>query len=143
MFKIHRGLCVLSCLLASVVGCGGQSYRTAEVDGVLTIAGKPGDKIQIQFTPDVDKGVAGPASVADTDSDGRFKLELVDSQTGSRRAGAVVGWHRVSLGDKRMSESATGKGVPIRLTTDYTLPSTTPLKQEVKEGKQTIEIKIP
>jgi hypothetical protein len=33
--------------------------------------------------------------------------------------------------------------VPIRFGPEYTLPGSTPLREEVKEGRQKIEIKIP
>jgi len=33
--------------------------------------------------------------------------------------------------------------MPIRVARQYTLPGSTPVVREVKEGSQTIEIKIP
>ncbi len=57
--------------------------------------------------------------------------------------GAVVGTHRVVLNDLQLAESATGAGIPIRLKQEWSLAGSTPLKQEIKPGKQTIEIKIP
>jgi hypothetical protein len=57
--------------------------------------------------------------------------------------GAVVGWHRVVITDPQLSASATGRGVPIRISSDYSLVGTTPLSQEIKPGKQSIEIALP
>jgi hypothetical protein len=115
----------------------------ADVEGVLLIHGKPGRKVRIQFVPDIDQGASGPISTADTDAEGRFRLEMVDGKAESARSGAAVGWHRVVLSDLQLAESATGRGVPIRFGADYTLPASTPLRQEVKEGKQTIELRVP
>ena len=126
----------------AVSGCG-QSIPVAEVDGLLLIHGKPGNKMRIEFIPDIDKGTKGPASTAETDSQGRFVLELKERDSTAPRPGALIGWHRVVLSDLQLAESATGKGVPIRVEKEYTLPGSTPIVQEVKEGRQMIEIKIP
>ena len=139
-----RGICQLSLLVISVAvsGCGGTA-EIAEVEGVLLINGKPGDAVAIQFIPDSDKGTTGPMSTAETDSEGRFKLQLFDVKTGSGKPGAVVGAHRVVLSDKRLAESSTGRGVPIRFNSEYTLVGSTPLTWEVHAGKQSIELKVP
>jgi len=146
LISIHAGrrfrARLIGCLLVlGLAGCG-KSIPTAEVDGVLIINGKPGDKVRVQFDPDGEKGGHGPPSTAETDATGHFTLELM-SDSGKRKPGAVVGWHRVTLSDIRLSESSTGKGVPIRFGPDYTLPGSTPLQWEVKPDKQTIELKIP
>ncbi len=125
----------------ATVGCG-SSYQVAEVNGVLLIRGKPGNKIQIQFIPDIDKGSKGPISTAQTDSQGRFTLQLMEGAAASSRPGAVVGWHRVVLSDLQLAESATGQGVPIRLPPQYTLPGATPLSWEVTPGKQSIQLEV-
>ena len=126
----------------AVSGCG-QSMPVAEVEGLLLIHGKAGNKMRIEFIPDIDKGTKGPDSTAQTDSEGRFTLELKERDSAASQPGAVIGWHRVVFSDLQLAESATGKGVPIRVEKEYTLPGSTPIVQEVKEGKQTIEIKIP
>lgn len=122
-------------------GCG-RSYQVAEVEGQLRIGGQPGHKIQIQFIPDVDTGTLGPISTAETDNQGRFVMQLMEGSGAATRPGAVVGWHRVVLSDLQLAASETGNGIPIRLDEKYTLPGSTPLAQEVKEGKQTIEIEV-
>ena len=125
-----------------VIGCG-EAYQFAEVDGVLLIRGEPGHKIRIQYIPDREQGTTGPISVAETDSQGRFTLELRENNGTPLGSGAVVGWHRVTLSDQQLAESATGEGVPIRLQPEYSLPGSTPLKQQVNEGKQTIKLAVP
>jgi hypothetical protein len=134
------GIDVLLLLIAGAVGCGGPEYQVAEVDGVLTIKGQPGYKVHIEFVPDA--GVKGPSSAADTDPQGHFTLRLM-KRDGSSPNGAVVGQHRVTLSDAQLSESATGQGVPIRFGPEYTLPSSTPLKQEVRPGKQSVRLEVP
>lgn len=124
-------------------GCGGREYEIADVDGVVLIKGRPGDKLRVEFAPDGAKGGKGPTSTAETDEQGRFKLRLFERDASSPQAGAVVGWHRVVLTDRRLSESATGRGVTMRLAPEYTLVGSTPLSQEVKPGKQTIELLVP
>lgn len=121
------------------IGCSGKEYEVAEVDGVLLIDGRPGHKVHIEFIPDV--GTLGPASSADTDATGKFTLRLME-RSGASTPGAVVGSHKVTLSDQQLSESATGKGVPIRFGSEYTLPSSTPLTQEVDKNRQSITIEV-
>src|SRR5262245_3970378 len=111
---------VLAMVALSAAGCG-PPYRVAEVEGVLLIKGKPADLIHIQFLPDADQDTKGPTSSADTDAEGRFTLQLMEGPGREPRAGAVVGWHRIVLTDKRLAQSATGVGVPIRLKQEYML----------------------
>jgi hypothetical protein len=121
-------------------GCG-PTEHFAEVDGVLLVQGQPAHKMRVQFFPDIAKGTKGPASFADTDAVGKFKLECrVGDET---RSGAIVGWHRVVLSDLQLAESADGRGVPIRLPSQYTLAGSSPLVQEVLDRPQTIELVVP
>jgi hypothetical protein len=127
-------------LVVAMIGCSRPEFETAEVDGLLVIKGQPGRKVHIEFIPEA--GVKGPRSMANTEADGHFTLQLMQ-RDGSDAPGAVVGKHRVVLSDKQLSESATGRGVPIRFGSEYTLAGSTPLEQEVKPGKQTLRIEIP
>ena len=129
-------------VLYSIAGCA-KPHKVGEVDGTVVINGQPGHKLRVQFVPDIDRGTKGPISIAETDSQGRFTLELKDPQSTAPTPGAIVGWHRVMLSDLQLAESPTGQGVPIRFGPEYTQPGSTPLRQEVKEGKQEIEIKVP
>jgi len=115
----------------------------AEVDGQLRINGVAAPKVHIEFVPAVDKGTQGPMAMADTDAQGRFTLQLMEGSGQSSRTGALVGWHRVVFSDLQLAESATGAGVPIRFPTQYMALSSTPVLQEIKEGKQTIQLNIP
>jgi hypothetical protein len=143
--KSDRITCTLSvcALVLFALGCSDVGYEVAEVEGVLFVDGKPGHKMLIEFIPDVDQGATGPISTAQTDKDGRFTLVLNGGPGATTQKGAVVGQHRVTLSDIQMAESATGAGIPVRISTDYSLPGSTPLTQQVKSGSQSIEIKIP
>ena len=81
--------------------------------------------------------------MAETDADGHFTLEFEERGSTAPRKGAVIGWHRVVLSDLQLAESPTGRGVPIRLPKEYALPGSTPISQEVQEGRQSIEINVP
>ncbi len=123
-------------------GCG-ESLDVAEVDGVLLLNGKPANKIRIQFHPQYVEGKkTGPASTADTDENGKFQLQLLDRQ-GGVRPGAVVGMHSVTLYDLAIAASPTGEGLPLRVRDEWKMPGSTKLTQEIKPGKQTLELKYP
>src|SRR6516162_6241342 len=89
-------------LIAAFSGCG-KSYKVAEVDGTLTIAGKPGNKFHIQFVPISTDGTKLPISNADTDDQGKFTLQMRDGN--STINGAVVGSSRVALSDLQFAEA--------------------------------------
>jgi hypothetical protein len=109
---------------------------------VLLINGKPGSRISVDFIPEIPGETSPPTSSANTDAEGHFTLMLMEPGL-PPQPGAAVGNHRVVLRDLQLAESATGRGIPIRVPPEYTLPSSTPLTQEVKAGNQTIEIKLP
>jgi hypothetical protein len=137
---IKAAACLVAPLLIlAAIGCS-KAYQIAEVDGTLTIAGKPANKIHVQFVPISQDGTKLPISNADTDSRGKFSLELHDGN--DTVSGSVVGTSRVALSDMQFAES-NGRGVKLRLRPEYTLPGSTPFRQVITEGKQTIEIKVP
>lgn len=89
-------------LLASA-GCGG-TYNLGQVDGTITLDGKPLAEAGVAFTP-LNAGAESPASSGLTDSDGKYSLSLVIDQT----PGALVGQHKVvvSKGFESSSDVAT------------------------------------
>ena len=142
MFRWTEALGVSVALLL-LVGCGGgQSYQVAEVDGVLTINGQPAADVYVQFVPNVAGDVSPPSSAGQTDAEGHFTLTVREKRGGSQ-PGAVVGPHRVVLRDLQLAKSATAAGKTLRMSPDYALAGRTPLREEVKEGKQTIDIDLP
>lgn len=131
---------VLLALTIIISGCGESGPKVAEVDGVLTIGGQPGHKVLIEFLPE--PGTDGPSSSAETDDEGHFVLQL-QQKGAAPRPGAVVGTHRVVFSDIQLAESPTGKGVPVRIDAKYTMPSSTPMSQNVVDGKNHLELKLP
>src|SRR5262245_722181 len=83
----------IAVLAIALPGCSKSEYEVAEVEGTLTVNGRPGHKIHIEFVPD---GIKGPRSAADTDEQGHFVAKLM-KQDGTSPAGAVVGPHKVTL----------------------------------------------
>ncbi len=131
-----RRWCLLWCLPV-LIGCG-DGIRIAPVQGTVSLDGKPLDKILVEFWPDTD----GPRSFAETDSQGRFVLTTDDG----KRAGAVVGTHKVTLtdasvlGDKFLGRAAETvdmtQGRKPRISVKLAGTDSTPLTQTVEAGKE-------
>ncbi|BBO35604.1 hypothetical protein [Lacipirellula parvula] len=134
---------LIAIAIAVSCGCGGREYETAEVEGIVTINGRPGDGIRIEYAPDGSQGGKGPSSTAETDDQGRFQLQFYDGNVGSMQRGAAVGWHRIVVTDQRLAGSATGRDLKMRLPAEYMSIGSTSLKREVVSGKQSHEITIP
>jgi hypothetical protein len=131
------------CTLAGA-GCGGGTGLT-EVEGVVTLNGKPLDDVQIDFLPDPVQETRGPRSSGVSDAQGRFKLVSVD-----QRPGAVIGTHRVLITDLkqwegiRIGREDSNKPLkPSRLPDRYTNERQTPFKNiEVKAGGAPIKLDL-
>lgn len=127
--------------LVAAVGCGDR-FEFAEVEGMVTLKGKPLEKVRVEFSPLTD----GPQSAAMTDEQGRFSLSTVD---GSRK-GAVVGMHRVVLRDlsivsvpfrgRENADVDMTAGKKPRISTAYSNVTTTPLEVEV--GGETKDLSL-
>lgn len=122
--------------LCGLAGCSGGP-TIVPVEGTVKQGGKPLEKIQVEFLPDV----PGPRSIGVTDESGRFVLKTDDG----KQEGAVVGPHRVVLrdigvfGDKvgRKTEGVDlAKGKKIRIPGPYSDLMSTPLKKEVAGGQK-------
>ena len=140
---LQRQLATALAMVAATCGCGGREYEIAEVEGVVTIDGRPGDGIRLEYAPDGSQGGKGPTSTAETDDQGRFQLEFYDEDAGSMQRGAAVGWNRIVVTDQRLAESSTGRNLRMRLSAEYMSIGSTPLKREVVPGRQSHEITIP
>jgi len=131
-------------LAAALVGCD-RGPELAEVEGTLTLNGKPLEKVRVEFHP----AGEGPRATAVTDANGKYVL-LSDDRG---RPGAVVGPNKVVLRDVSMypdrpltrDELNTdfGHGKPIRIKLEYGDPGKTPLTETVNSGaKNTIDIRL-
>jgi hypothetical protein len=143
---IPRFLLRISLLSAVTVlaGCGsGPPY--GEVEGTLTMDDKPLDGIRITFSPEPNAGSQGPGSYATTDGDGHYQLASLNPA----RAGALVGKHRVLLADgqrappenKRPGVRPQAHGL-ARIPAKYGPLSPTSLVVEVRDGRQTIDLRL-
>jgi hypothetical protein len=73
-------------------GCSGESFRTAEVSGTVTNAGRPAAGVFVQFSPPGGHLAGLPSAYGMTDAQGRYRLVRPGSKTG-----AVVGPNTVTF----------------------------------------------
>lgn len=67
----------LTVSLFAGLGCSqGPNYQFGQVQGVVLIQGKPGDKLRVEFHPDAEKGTKGPSSTAETDDPRSIHLNV-------------------------------------------------------------------
>lgn len=116
----HRwvGLALLLCLSA---GCSKEEPDLVSVRGKVFYRDQPLTAGMIVFTPDQDRGGRGPLARADIGPDGSYTLT-----TGSD-AGAVPGWHRITVLTPRSS-----------LPRKYSDPAQSGLEREVKAGRENV-----
>jgi hypothetical protein len=132
MMKMCSGLGVALTLLG-LSGCGDNSPTLVEVEGTVLLAGKPLEKVRVEFTPLID----GPQSAGLTNDQGKFSLATMTDQ----KKGAVVGKHKVVLKDLSIvqgefmgragAEVDMTKGQKPRISTKYTNVTLTPLETDV------------
>lgn len=118
------GLCGLLLALA-VAGCG-RSGELAPVAGRVYYRGRPLTGGTIVFTPDPERGGRGPLACAEIDAEGRYNL-----RTG-QAAGAVAGWHRVTIAPPSPTDP---NAVAAELPRKYSDPEQSGLLREVKAGR--------
>jgi hypothetical protein len=126
-----------SFLICFCLGCDKQ-IPVAEVEGVVTLNGKPLDKIQVEFWPLSE----GTRSFGTTDTQGKFKLMTDDGL----RNGATIGKHKVVLhdtsvlGDKFLGRGGENvdmsEGRKSRISGKYSNPELSNITEEVVSGKK-------
>src|SRR5262249_11885356 len=86
----------LICILG-LPGCSKETQEFAEVDGTVTLNGKPLPNVEVVFMSELqnDKGKANPASMAYTDDRGTSSLWCSQADV----QGAVPGTYRVVIND--------------------------------------------
>jgi hypothetical protein len=92
--RYRPGLLALLALLAPLASGCQRERPYGEVEGVVTLDGRPLTHAEVVFMPDPEKGNSGRRSVALTDDQGHYQIA---SDAG--RAGAPVGTHRVCVND--------------------------------------------
>jgi hypothetical protein len=125
--------------LVTLAGCGGGP-NLAEVEGTVTVGGKPVSGIRVEFWPEG----SGPRSLGTTDGQGKYTLTSDDG----KRKGASVGSHKVVLrdvgilGDKFLGRAGEDvdmtKGKKPRISNQYGEATKTTLTKEVTAGKKNV-----
>ena len=131
----------------ALTGCG-KSYTFGDVEGLVTLDGKPLADVGVAFLPDptqVGSDSRSPSSTAVTDANGRFKLSYclpsVNNATAPTRGdGAAVGWYKVIVDDAKMKREHGPP--PGRVPAVYEDLLASNLRFEVKPGPQTINLEL-
>ena len=136
----------LSLSMVLFVGCGGTDarIRTEMVVGTITLNGIPLSNATITFHPQSGSEVASGLSK----DDGTF---VVTSQNGATGKGAVAGEYAITVSKSEITfvtvETAAGPISdavygPQLIPAQYLDKTKTPLKVEVKKGKNTIQLDV-
>lgn len=119
----------LICLVAAwLVGCSGRPADVGDVQGVVTLDGKPLDAATVQFQP-----AEGRASIGRTDAEGRYRLMYTPRELGARIGSCQVLISTASDADGKISPS---ERVPRR----YFEPGA--LAAEVKAGDNVVNFHL-
>ena len=133
---------IAAAALVGMAGCDSGPEMVGVVEGTVTLAGKPLEKVRVDFTPLAE----GPQSSAITDAQGRFALKTLDGT----QPGAVMGKHKVTLIDQsiitlpfkgRESETVDlTQGKKPRISNRYSNVMSTPLEVEVTGETRDIKL---
>jgi hypothetical protein len=118
--------------------CHGPRHEFAEVEGKVTLEGKPLHGAIVRFYPVSEDKEQPPVATGLTDADGAYKLTH-----GPAEPGALVGVNRVVVywpsRDLRGDGPAPSRPIPTR----YASPIDSPLTFDVKAGaRQTINLAL-
>lgn len=120
-----------------------EAASFGQVQGAVTLDGRPLGTVEVAFLPDPNLGTRGATANCYTDDQGRYTLRTEKEN----RDGAVVGHHRVVINDiaalpgPGVSPRANGQS-QNRVPPDYSDPFRTPLRAEVRPGQQTINLEL-
>jgi hypothetical protein len=121
-------------LLIAAAGCESGSPDLAPARGRILFRDIPLHTGTIVFTPDSLRGTTGPSARGNIRPDGTYVLETDD------KAGAVPGWHRVTIVamDSAFSSGSGGQFVVPRslLPDKYRDPEQSGLVCEIKAGQE-------
>lgn len=124
----------ISLALLVLAGCGRGEVKLVQVQGKVLYQGQPLPGGTLVFAPDAERGCAGPLAIAEIKADGQYVL-----QTGGK-AGAVPGWHRVTVAAPAGSPFHTSSWI---LPQRFSHPEQSGQVQEVKPGiLNAIDIKL-
>jgi hypothetical protein len=126
-------------LLLLLAGCGGP-YRVGPVSGRVTLNGQPLANAAITFQPEATEGNnnPGPGSGAFTDSEGRYTLKVVGTET----RGAVVGKHKVRITLVADADSADDKPKRVKQLPARYNAKTTLVYEVTASGSSTVDFPL-
>ena len=114
-----------------LAGCGGPEHPdVGRVTGVVTLDGQPLDKATVMFQP-----ANGRASVATTDSAGKYSLAYLDGVPG-----AILGTHKVIIRTEIPGEDGQPPIAKEKLPKKY--HEQTELTAEVKPGSNKVDFPL-
>ena len=118
-------------LVLLLVGCGGPEHPdVGRVSGVVTLDGQPLSEATIMFQP-----TQGRASIATTDSAGKYSLTYLDGVPG-----ALLGAHKVIIRTEVPGEDGQPPIVKEKLPKKY--HEQTELTAEVKPGSNSFDFAL-
>jgi hypothetical protein len=136
-----------------LIGCAKNELEYAEVEGNVTLNGKPLPNVEVVFMPVVEdsKAKTNPTSTSYTDEKGHYSLWCGQTDM----AGAVVGTYRVCVndiaaipmpplefGDDPAAARAHRPG-PLRVPTKYSSTAQTPFRDvRVSSGKVKLDFDV-
>ena len=114
-------------------GCGADGPQLTDVEGALTLDGKPVPNAELVFIPQ-DVPVRSP-SYGLTDDNGHFVLKFT-----MQKFGAMPAKHHVQVDIPKGSDEDRQAGKAFKLPKKYVKDGS--LTADVKEGKNFIELKL-
>jgi hypothetical protein len=137
--------------LLGAMGCSKSGPEFSQVEGTVTLNGKPLPNVEIVFMSEIQDSKANPASAAYTNELGRYSLWCSQADT----QGAVVGTYRVCVhdiaamplpameyGDDPVAAKAHRPG-PLRVPSRYSDSSKTPFRDvKVSSGKLSLDFDV-
>jgi len=125
--------CVLGLSVLGFLGCGSSGLPTGTVSGKLTIGGEvPKEKVKISYI----NSIIGQGAMAITDDDGSYTLD------GPLRVGEYVVYFEKFLTEASGPVSTSDEALQT-IPSEYRTEASSPMKQTVKEGANTILLELP
>jgi hypothetical protein len=135
----YIAMALATAVVLSSIGCGGSGLDFGQVNGKLTLDGKPLGNAEVTFQP-----ASGPLASGESDAQGNFKLM---SSTGDK--GALVGSHKVLVrptlaggAGGSASDGNTSGGDAAKIPAIYQDMSTSNLTANVSAGENTITLEL-
>ena len=129
----------LSVLLLCCCGCSGSSGNFGNVQGTVTLDGKPLSGVSVVFYPESGER----SSTGETDENGKYSLRHT-----RKIDGAVIGKHRITISINDLIDLYEDGGAEVttkkrkKLPLKYTDQNKTELSETVESGNNTIDFPL-